>query len=150
MSHRRRPRALLALALAALVVLPASLALAAPGRRGPSKVPAVGTTLVSADQKARLTVVVDRTARPKRAKAVILEWSLPATCPAGPSSVQLRARGAIRGNAFASTIDAPTFKQRFTGRFASRHKALGSIRVRFPDGRGGLCDTGTRRFVVTG
>jgi len=148
MPHPRRLRALVALALVALVALPTSLALAGPSRRGPSKVPPVGTTLVSADQKARLTVILDRSARGKRAKAVILDWSMSARCPAGASAVEMRVRGAIRGNAFASTINAPTFKQRFTGRFASTHKALGSLRVRFPDGRGGTCDTGTQRFVV--
>jgi hypothetical protein len=148
MSHRRRLHALLALALAALVALPASLALAGP-RRALRKVPPVGTTLVSADQKARLTVVADRTAG-KRAKAVVLAWSLTARCPAGPSLVQLRARAAVRGNAFASTVDGAGVKQRLTGRFASRRKASGTVQLSFPDQRGGTCDTGVQRFSVQG
>jgi hypothetical protein len=148
MSHRRRVRMLLALALVALVALPASFALAAPRRA--RKVPPVGTTLTSADQRLRLTVVAGRRGNGKPAKFVEVEWDLTVTCSAGPALAHLRARALVRGNAFASTVHNAGVRQRITGRFTSVHKALGSGALSFPTPGGDTCSSGVLRFTAQG
>jgi hypothetical protein len=148
MSHRRHVRLLLALAPAALVALPASLALAAP--RGSRKVPAVGTTLTSADQRLRLTVVAGRARSGKAVKFVNVEWDLDVTCTNGPALAHLRARATVRGNAFAGIVNAAGTRQRITGRFVSVHKATGKGQLTFPTPGGGSCSSGVQRFTAQG
>src|SRR4029077_12275437 len=97
MSHRRHVLALLALTIVVLVALPTT-GLAA--RRRASKVPAAGTTLTSADQRLRLTVVAGRLRNGKAAKFVNVEWDLSVRCSSGPAAAHLRARARVRGNAF--------------------------------------------------
>jgi len=147
MSHRRHVPVLLALALAALVALP-SAGIAA-GRRA-SKVPAAGTTLTSADQRLRLTVVAGRTRHGKAAKFVAVEWDLDVTCSNGPALAHLRARARVRGNVFASTVNVAGTKQKVTGRFASVHKAAGQGQLTFPTPGGDTCSSGTVKFTAQG
>lgn len=169
-----RARLLSALALAALLVLPSSIALAdsasatgpaahaakrrcvARGRAGASrcrravsKVPPVGATLTSADQKLRLTIVSGRGADGKSGKFVAVEWDLTATCSTGPAGVHLRARAAVRGNAFTSTVDNAGVKQQLVGHFVSAHKAVGQGQLSFPTPGGDSCDTGKVPFTAT-
>jgi hypothetical protein len=145
MSHRRHVLVLLALALAALVALPTAGAMA---RRRASKVPAAGTTLTSADQRLRLTVVAGRARNGKPAKFVNVEWDLDVTCTNGPALAHLRARAKVRGNAFSSTVNAAGTSQRITGRFRSVHKASGTGQLSFPTPDGGTCRTGVQRFTA--
>jgi len=146
MPHRRRSvLVLLALALAALVALPAA-GLAARRR---SKVPATGTTLTSADQRLRLTVVAGRLRNGKAAKFVDVEWDLDVTCTNGPALAHLRARAKIRGNAFNSTVNAAGTNQKITGRFRSVHKATGTGELTFPTPDGGTCRSGVVKFTAT-
>jgi hypothetical protein len=147
MSHRRSVLVLLALALAALVALPTAGAAA---RRRASKVPAAGTTLMSADQRLRLTVVAGRASNGKPRKFVDVEWDLGVTCTNGPALAHLRARATVRGNAFSSTVNAGGTSQRITGRFKSVHKASGTGQLSFPAPGGGTCRTGVQRFTAQG
>lgn len=146
MSHRRTVLALLALALAAIAALPTAGAVAA--RRRTSKVPAAGTTLTSADQRLRLTVVAGRARNGKATKSVNVEWDLDVTCTNGPALAHLRARAKVRGNAFSSTVNAGGTKQRISGRFKSVHKATGTGELTFPTPDGGSCRTGVVRFTA--
>ena len=168
-------RLALPLAAAALLTLPSSLALAgstsAPGpaahaakrrcvargragarscRRAVSKVPPTGTALTSADGKLRLTVVAGRAANGRPAKFVDVEWDLTATCTTGPAGVHLRARAAVRGNAFAGTVDDAGVKQQIAGHFVSAHKAVGQGQLSFPTPGGDTCSTGVVQFTATG
>lgn len=145
MSHRRHALVLLAVALAALVALPAAGVAA---RRRASKVPAVGTTLTSADGRLTLTVVAGRARNGRRAKFVDIEWDLDVTCTNGPALAHLRARARVRGNAFTSTVNAAGTKQRIDGRFKSVHKATGTGELSFPTPDGGACRTGVQRFTA--
>lgn len=147
MSHRRHVLVLLALALAALVALPAAGAAA---RRRVSKVPAAGTTLTSADQRLRLTVVAARLRNGKAAKFVDVEWDLNVTCSAGPALAHLRARAKVRGNAFNSTVNVAGTKQKITGRFKNVHKATGQGQLTFPTPGGDTCSSGVLKFTATG
>ncbi|HEX7292823.1 MAG TPA: hypothetical protein VF250_17005 [Conexibacter sp.] len=147
MSIRRQALALLVVALAALVALPAA-GIAA--RRRASKVPRAGTTLTSGDQRVRLTVVAGRARNGKRVKFVNVEWDLDVTCTNGPALAHLRARAPVRGNAFTRTVNAGGTKQRITGRFTSVHKATGDGELTFPTPDGGSCRTGVERFTVQG
>jgi len=147
MSHRRRVLVLLALAIAALVALPTA-GLAA--RRRASKVPAVGTTLTSADQRLRLTVVAGRLRNGKAAKFVNVEWDLSVRCSAGPAAAHLRARARVRGNAFASTVNSAGVKQKINGRFPNVHKATGQGQLSFPTPGGDTCSSGVLKFTATG
>jgi len=146
MIHRRRVLALLALALAAFAALP-SAGVAA--RRRASKVPPAGTVLTSADQRLRLTVVAGRPRSGKPAKFVDVEWDLDVTCTNGPALAHLRARARVRGNAFASTVNAAGTTQRITGRFNSVHKATGTGQLTFPVPNG-TCRSGAVRFTAHG
>lgn len=143
-----RTRAALALVLTALAIQPGSLALAAPGKAG--KVPRAGTTLTSADQRLRLTVVAGRRRHGKAAKLVNVEWDLTVRCSSGPALAHLRARAAVRGNAFASTVNVAGTKQRITGRFVSLHKATGKGQLTFPTPGGGRCTSGVVAFTAQG
>jgi hypothetical protein len=147
MSHRRHALVLLALALAALVALPTAGAAA---RRRASKVPAAGTTLTSADQRLRLTVVAGRARNGKPLRFVNVEWDLDVTCTNGPALAHLRARAKVRGNAFSSTVNSAGTSQRITGRFKSVHKASGTGQLSFPIPNGGSCRTGVQRFTAQG
>jgi len=147
MSHRHHVLVLLALAFAALVALPTAGAAA---RRRVSKVPAAGTTLTSADQRLRLTVVAGRARNGKPAKFVNVEWDLDVTCTNGPALAHLRARAKVRGNAFASTVNAAGTKQQIIGHFKNVHKATGTGQLSFPTPDGGSCRTGVQRFTAQG
>lgn len=147
MPHRRHVLVLLALALAALVALPTAGAAA---RRRASKVPAAGTTLASADQRVRLTVVAGRARSGRAVKFVDVEWDLTVTCSNGPALAHLRARAKVRGNAFNSTVNVAGTKQKITGRFKSVHKATGQGQLTFPTPGGDSCSSGTLKFTATG
>ena len=147
MSHRRHALVLLALALAALVALPTAGAAA---RRRASKVPAAGTTLTSADQRLRLTVVAGRARNGKAVKFVDVEWDLDVTCSNAPALAHLRARARVRGNAFASTVNNAGVRQKITGRFRSVHKATGQGQLSFPTPGGDTCSSGIVKFTATG
>ncbi|MGN6190438.1 MAG: hypothetical protein ACTHOE_16225 [Conexibacter sp.] len=146
MSHRRHVLVLLALALVALVAMPAA-GLAARRR---SKVPPAGTTLTSADQRLRLTVVAGRLRNGKPAKFVDVEWDLTVTCSTGPALAHLRARARVRGNAFASTVNTAGVKQKIAGRFANVHKATGQGQLSFPTPSRDTCSSGTVKFTAQG
>jgi len=173
-SSRPRVRALLALTLTAVVALLGALAVtgaqAAPDpaahaatrrcvargragarscRRAVSKVPPVGTTLLSADQRLRLTIVAGKATNGRPGRFVAVEWDLTATCTAGPAGVHLRARAAVRGTAFTSTVSNAGVRQQLTGHFASVHKAVGQGRLTFPTPGGDTCDTGKVPFTAT-
>jgi hypothetical protein len=147
MSHRRHVVVLLAFALAALVALPTAGAIA---RRRASKVPAAGTTLTSADQRLRLTVVAGRARNGKALKFVDVEWDLSVTCSNGPAAAHLRARARVRGNAFASTVNSAGVRQKITGRFRNVHKATGQGQLSFPTPGGDSCSSGVLKFTATG
>jgi hypothetical protein len=147
MSHRRHVLVLLALALAALLALPAAGVAA---RRGARKVPPAGTTLTSADQRLRLTVVAGRARNGKPVKFVDVEWDLDVTCTNGPALAHLRARARVRGNAFASTVNNAGVRQKITGRFRNVHKATGQGQLSFPTPNGDTCSSGVLKFTATG
>jgi len=174
-SSRQRVRALLVVALAALLALPASFAIASADsgpapvahaakrscrargraaarrcRRAASRVPPVGTTLTSADQRLRLTVVAGRAANGKPARFVAVEWDMTATCTSGPAGVHLRARAAVRGNAFNGRVDNAGVKQQIVGHFVTAHKAVGQGQLTFPTPGGDSCSTGVQQFTAQG
>lgn len=144
----RGARVALAFALVALLALPASLALAASRKAG--KVPRAGTTLTSADQRLRLTIVAGRKRHGKAAKFVNVEWDLTVRCSSGPALAHLRARATVRGNAFSSTVNAAGTKQRITGRFVSAHKATGKGQLTFPTPGGDSYKSGVVAFTAQG
>jgi hypothetical protein len=180
MSHRPiRTRALLPLLVAALVTLPASLALAAPSailtahaakrcprgkhcRRAPRRgrrraasggVPSVGQPLFNADRSLSVSVglLYGHGGTPTRIVG-LRAASVPVTCPtSGALSVLVIVQAPLRGNAFSGTqTDGSGAVRRLDGHFVSATKAVGSYQATFPDIRGGGdCETGRVSFTAT-
>jgi hypothetical protein len=170
-------RALLSLLVAALVALPASLALAAPSasptahaakrcprgkhcrrsrKRGHRRaasggVPSVGQPLFNADRSLSVSIGLQY-GRGKPTKIVGLRaGNVPITCPtSGALRVLVVVVVPLRGSSFSGTeTDSSGGRKQLDGRFASATKAVGTYQVSYPDPRGGgTCDSGKVSFTA--